>query len=61
MGWLTWLVLAVIVTAIAAITGIKAKGTRHVAHTHLMGVARGLLVVVALILVAYVVYQSMGH
>ena len=26
--------------AVAAVTGIKAKGTRHVARTHLMGVAR---------------------
>jgi hypothetical protein len=40
MSWLAWLGLAVIITAVAAITGIKPKGTRHVARTHLMGVAR---------------------
>jgi hypothetical protein len=40
MGWLAWLMLAVVITAFAALTGIKAKGTRHVARTHLMGVAR---------------------
>jgi hypothetical protein len=39
MSWLAWLVLAVIVTAFAAITGIKPKGTRHVAHTSMMGMA----------------------
>src|SRR5258705_1964400 len=43
MTWYTWLIAAALVAAIAAITGIKPKGTRHVAHTSLMGVARGLL------------------
>jgi len=57
MGWLTWLMAAVIVAAIAAITGVKPKGTRHVARTQLMGVARAVLVVLALIL-AYVAYHS---
>jgi len=57
MGWLTWLMAAVIVAAIAAITGVKPKGTRHVARTQLMGVARAVLVVLALIL-AYVAYRS---
>ena len=37
--WLAWLGLAVLITAVAAVTGIKPKGTRHVAHTRLMGVA----------------------
>jgi len=49
MSWFAWLGLAVLITAIAAITGIKPKGTRHVAHTSLMGVARfallGILVI----------------
>ncbi len=49
MTWLTWLVLAVIITAVAAITGVKPKGTRHVSGTHLMGVARIVLVVFVLI------------
>src|ERR1700687_3849013 len=38
MTWLQWLALAVIITAVAAITGIKPRGTRHVAHTRMMGV-----------------------
>ena len=49
MTWLGWLGLAVIITAVAAVTGIKAKGTRHVARTRLMGVARiALLIIVAI-------------
>ncbi len=57
MTWLAWLVLAVLVTAVAALTGVKPKGTRHVARTRLMGVARVVLVVVAIIL-AYVVFRA---
>jgi hypothetical protein len=49
MTWLGWLGLAVIITAVAAVTGIKPKGTRHVARTRLMGVARiALLIIVAI-------------
>ena len=51
MTWYTWLIAAALLTAIAAITGIKPKGTRHVAHTSLMGVAR----IVLLIFLAIVV------
>ena len=57
MTWLTWLVLAVVVAAVAALTGVKPKGTRHVARTHLMGVARVVLVVVAIIL-AYLMFRA---
>ena len=57
MTWLTWLVVAVVVTAVAALTGVKPKGTRHVARTRLMGAARVVLVVVAIIL-AYLVYRA---
>lgn len=49
MTWLTWLVLAVLVTAAAAITGAKPRGTRHVSGTRMMGVARSVLVIVVLI------------
>ena len=49
LTWLSWLGLAVLITAIAAITGIKPKGTVHVARTRLMGMARlALLVIVAI-------------
>jgi hypothetical protein len=49
MTWLAWLGLAVIITAVAAVTGIKPKGTRHVARTQLMGVAR--LALLALVII----------
>jgi len=47
--WLAWLILAVIVAAIAAVTGIKPKGTRHVARTRLMGMARLCLLLMVII------------
>jgi hypothetical protein len=57
MSWLAWLGLAVIITAVAAVTGIKPKGTRHVARTQLMGVAR--FVLFALVIVfAYLAYRN---
>ena len=57
MTWLAWLGLAVLIAAFAAITGIKPKGTRHVAHTRLMGVARLVLIAIILIL-AYVAFRA---
>ena len=50
--WLTILTLAVIIAALAAITGAKPNGTRPVAGTHLMGAARVVLFL-AIILVVY--------
>ena len=57
MSWLAWLILAVIITAIAAVTGFKPKGTRPVAHTRLMGMAR-LVLLVVVIIVAYLAFRS---
>ena len=57
MTWLDWLIVAVLVTAAAAVTGIKPRGTRHVARTGLMSVARFVLIVVILIL-GYVFYRA---
>jgi len=57
MTWLFWLMVAVIVAGFAALTGIKPKGTRPVAHTQLMGVARVVLLIVAAI-VAYLSYRA---
>jgi hypothetical protein len=57
MSWFAWLGLAVLITAGAAITGIKPKGTRHVAHTRLMGVARFVLLVLVIIF-AYLAYRA---
>jgi hypothetical protein len=57
MTWLVWLGIAVVITAIAAVTGIKPEGTRHVARTRLMGVAR-LALLAALIIVGYIAYRA---
>ena len=57
MSWLAWLALAVLITALAAITGIKPKGTRHVSRTRMMGVARFILLAIV-ILLAYVAFRA---
>jgi len=57
MTWFAWLGLAVLITAIAAVTGMKPKGTRHVARTSLMGVAR-LVLLVVVIIIAYIVFRA---
>ena len=57
MTWIGWLTLAVIITAVAAITGIKPKGTRHVARTRLMGVARVVLFII-IVIVAYLAFRT---
>jgi hypothetical protein len=57
MSWLTVLWVVALVVAVAAITGVKPPGTRHVAHTGLMSVARVMLVLMALA-VAYFAYTS---
>lgn len=57
MNWLVLLSIAGIIAAIAAVTGIKAKGTRPVAHTSMMGMARFILVILAIIL-AYVAFRA---
>jgi hypothetical protein len=59
MNWLVWLGLAVVVAGIAAVTGMKPKGTRHVAHTRMMGVGRVALLVVVVIF-AYLAYRARG-
>jgi len=56
---LFWLTAVVLIVALAAFTGIKPKGGRHVARTQLMGVARVVLVVTVLAL-AYLAYRSAG-
>jgi len=57
MTWFTWLAAAVLIAAVAAITGLKPKGTRHVASTRLMGVARLVLLALAII-IAYVLFRA---
>lgn len=57
MNWLILLSLAVIIAAIAAVTGIKPKETRPVAHSRMMGMARFVLVVIA-VLLAYAAFRA---
>jgi hypothetical protein len=57
MTWLLWLGLAAIITAGAAVTGIKPRGTRHVAHTSMMGMAR-LALLAFVIILAYVAFRA---
>jgi hypothetical protein len=57
MNWLGWLGLAVVVTAVAAVTGIQPKGARPVAHTRMIGMARFVLVSLVVILV-YFAFQA---
>jgi choline-glycine betaine transporter len=62
MTWLGWIGLAVVITAFAAITGIKPKGTEHLAHTRMMTMARlALLVLVVILGVAYVLGRARSH
>jgi hypothetical protein len=55
--WLTWLIVAAVITAVAAVTGLKPKGGRPVARTHMMGMARLVLLAVVIIL-AYLAFRS---
>ena len=57
MGPLFWLILVVIIVAVAAVTGLKPREGRHVARTQLMGVARVVLFLFVLVL-AYVAYRA---
>ena len=57
MNWFAWLGLAVIITAVAAVTGTQPKGTRPVAQTRLMGMARVVLLALILICV-YLAYRA---
>jgi putative effector of murein hydrolase len=57
MPWYAWFALALVITVFAAVTGIKAKGTRPVARTQLMGVARWFLLLIVLV-IAYQAYRA---
>jgi hypothetical protein len=59
MNWLAWLGLAVIVGVVAAVTGLKPKGTRHVAGTRMMGIGRFLLLIMLAIFV-YMAWRARG-
>jgi hypothetical protein len=57
MTWLAWLGLAVLLSAFAAVTGFKSKGTRPVAGTRLMSVGRVLLLLL-IVLFGYIAYRA---
>jgi hypothetical protein len=57
MSWIFWLGLAVAIGIVAAVTGVKPSGTRPVARTRMMGVARFVLVVM-LLLFLYLAYRG---
>jgi hypothetical protein len=57
MSWLAWLGLAVIFTAVVAVTGAQPKGTLPVAHTSMMGVARIALLAIVVIC-AYLAFRA---
>ena len=57
MSWYVWLGLAALVTAVVAITGGQPEGTRPVAHTRMMGMARLALLVIVIIF-AYLAYHA---
>jgi len=59
VNWLVWLGLAAVVVAIAAVTGIKPKGTRSVSHSRMMGMARLALLVIVIIF-AYLAFHVRG-
>jgi hypothetical protein len=59
MTWLVWLMLAVIIAAVAGVSGLQPKGARPVASTRLMGMARLVLVALALFF-AYIAFRSRG-
>ena len=58
MNWIFLVGIFMVIAAIAAVTGVKPKGTRPVAGTRMMGVARVVLVLVAVVLVYFAVRGS---
>ena len=61
MSWLAYFALAVVITGFAAVTGIKARKTRHVAHTQMMGMARLALWAGAIVLIGLAVRGYYQH
>jgi hypothetical protein len=59
MTWLVFLGIAVVIVAFAAVTGFKAKGTRPVAHSRMMGMGRVALVAIAIIF-AVLAFRAYG-
>ncbi|MEO6327215.1 MAG: hypothetical protein ABIT01_13085 [Thermoanaerobaculia bacterium] len=59
MNWIILLSIAVVIAVGAALTGIKPKGTKPVANTRMMGMARFVLLIFA-VLLAYMAFRARG-
>jgi hypothetical protein len=57
VNWLGWLAIAVLLSVVAAVTGIKPKGSRPVASTRLMAVGRFILLLL-IVLFAYLAFRA---
>ena len=57
MNWLLLLGLALVIAVVAADTGTKPNKTRPVAHSRMMGMARVVLVIFAVVL-AWVAFRG---
>jgi len=55
MNWIALLGIVVVIVALAALTGIKPKGTRSIAHSRLMTVGWIILLVIVVI-IAWMVF-----
>ena len=60
MSWIFWLGLTVVIGALAALTGLKPRGTRPVSNTRLMGVARFILIVMGIVFL-YFAYRGYSN
>jgi hypothetical protein len=55
--WYTWLIVAALITAVAAVTGLTPTGGRPVARTGLMSVARMVLLLI-IVICTYLAYRA---
>lgn len=60
MSWIELLLAAVVVAVVAALTGIKPRGTRPVARSRLMTAARIVLLLIAVGLAALAIAGAVG-
>jgi Tfp pilus assembly protein PilE len=60
MSWIELLLAAVVVAVVAALTGIKPRGTRPVARSRLMKAARIVLLLIAAGLAALAIAGAVG-
>ena len=61
MTWLGALMVVLLIAVVAAVTGLKPAGTRPVARTRLMGVARVILAAVIVLVGYYYLFMRAGN